>query len=131
MELITNKPYHTLWYSIPIILLLAAFGFTHSFDLQLHDTYFVMSTFHLGIAGSIILAITGLLYWFVKSKVLINWMISVHVVVTIGTIVFLLFIGYNKTLLNFTSQVGVIVIALFLVSQLIFIINLAVSLLRH
>jgi len=140
MHFILNKPYKVIWRSIPFLIGLSLIGWNKTIDIQMHDTYFVIALFHVGIFFSIILTVLGSLYWLVRNKQLINWITIVHVIITIASF-FMLLIGpiFNKgflwqltTITSFNhSQYLLILILIWLIAQLFFFLNLIFSFIRN
>lgn len=123
---------------MPLILGLSVIGINRATNIQLHDTYYVVALFHVGLMLSIILGVIGLLYWFFRKKKLIPWMTFIHVTTTI-----LCFVGFmlsdflfkeqRVSEYNFYNTVHTILSVLLLISiasQLLFLVNLIVSLIR-
>lgn len=136
MKQILNKPYQAIWWSIPIILGLSLLGFKNTIDLQMHDTYFVVSYVHIRILIAVVLGITGFVYWLVRKKRLTNWMTFLHVAITISTLALILIVNLvfqvNEGDLETFKKVNPILLVLVLMalsSQLIFMANLARTLL--
>ncbi len=136
MKLLQNKPYQALWYTMLIILLVSLIRSNSSLDLQLHDTYFVVATIQIGIPLCIVLGILGLAYWVVRTKKLVDWMTAVHV----GIIAFSFLAIITATVTNSVvirpsfkqyqvlSQMLTFLIVLLALAQLVFVLNLIISL---
>jgi len=126
-----------IWLAIPLILGLTLFGGS-TIGIQLHDRYFVVSSIYVGMFFAICLGLIGFIYWLVRNKRLINWVTVVHVIMTIA--VFVLIVLTNLTFekaiqANFSTfrivdkiLFAVILFAAF--TQLAFIANLILSLVR-
>lgn len=68
MNIALNKPYHFFFLIVPIIL---AFRFSKSkgiFNINIHDTYFVIKYAHLGIILSVFLFFTWIYSFFYIKK---------------------------------------------------------------
>lgn len=139
MNLILQKPYKVIWLSIPILLILSLIDIGSALDIQMHDTYFVITSFHLGILLSIILALIGFLYWLVKEKRLINWMTFIHVIVTLLTFLIIVLAGLSfKNLVQsdfgmfrVINQLIFVLVFVSIVSQIVLLINLIISSIRN
>jgi len=134
MKIILNKPYKIIWLSIPLVIGLSLIGLNKTIDIQMHDTYLVISLFHVGILFSIILGVIGFFYWLMRKKKLINWMTVVHVIITIGSFLIIL-IGAMLAKIFFL-QVDTLtplssIILIGLLSQLLFLFNLIFSSIRN
>jgi heme/copper-type cytochrome/quinol oxidase subunit 1 len=139
IDSIFQKPYKAIWLSIPIIFTLGLVGMKNTIDIQFHDTYLVITPFHLGILFSIILGIVGCLYWLFRNKELVKWMSSIHIFLTIVTLFFIIILSiFWSNLLHsdfqFFKQINnsiFLLFAIFMISQLMFIINIIIGILRH
>lgn len=139
MNQILNKPYKSIWWSIPIVLGLSIIGFDSAIDIQMHDTYFVIASIYIGIMFSILLGLIGLIYWLIRKKRLVDWMTAIHVISTILIFVLIVLTGliFQKTIegdfdtFRTVNQILFVVILIALISQLIFITNLTFGLIRN
>jgi heme/copper-type cytochrome/quinol oxidase subunit 1 len=139
MNQILNKPYKPIWITIPLILVLSIIGINSAIDIQMHDTYFVIASIHIGILFSIILGIIGFLYWLARSKRLVKWMTAIHVTSTIVTFVVIVLTGliFKKVIesdfeiFRTVNQIVLVITLIAILSQLIFVTNLFVGLIRN
>lgn len=98
-----NRPEIICWLSVPLIALLGLLTIDHNLDIQLHDTYFVISNRDLGIVFSLFIGLTGLGYWGVNriKGSLLRSLYYIHVFFTIGgalaILIFTLFLGDNSS----------------------------------
>ncbi|KAA3635655.1 MAG: hypothetical protein DWQ02_09585, partial [Bacteroidetes bacterium] len=53
-------------------------------DFQLSDSYYVISTFHLGVIFSFYLVFAGLMYFLFRKVKLSNWMTIIHVILSMA-----------------------------------------------
>ena len=149
MNWLTEKPFISFLILIPIIMIIGFLNRKETLDINVHDTYYVINNLHLAIILSIFLAIISLGYFLIKifSIPLINWMTISHILITIFgmLIIYILFriqlnfevksydiesiLKYSKTIqrVNFTLFSVLIVV---LLSQLVFLINFAVSIFK-
>ena len=138
MNIALDKPHLIIWASIVGFVGLALINFKRNIDLQLHDTYIVTTCLHLGIAISILLASIGFLYWLARFRKLIPWMTLFHIVATlvsfVGFIILLLTMngGVERdfAVFHFGNIAGMVLVNLFLVSQVILLINILIAFFR-
>ncbi len=138
MDSTINKPYKAIWYSILFLFGLSIIGWNNTIDIQLHDTYFVIASIHIGVLFSIYLGVIGLIYWLIRKKKLVDWMTVIHVVITISTfaliitgLIFQKIIEGDFETFRTVNQILFVVILIALLSQLIFITNLTFGLIRN
>lgn len=130
------KPYKILWWTIPIIFLTLAFSRFSTVDIQMHDTYFVISTLLAAIFLSLILALLGAIYWIIKSYSLHSTLSTIH---TFGTsfsligiaVISILQITYRPTkptldkleMFGWLNKISIILVLALIAMQIIFIVN--------
>ncbi len=131
-----HKPYKLIWVFAFIIALLTLFGLNSTLDISIHDTYYVFS--NLGIFLTVYLFLIGLLYWLFRNKQLINWMITIiHLFATIFSFLILFTIGISTGVKNeieifkLFNQFSIILIAIIIFCQILFLLNLVISLFRN
>lgn len=135
MKVSLNKAHIYLWVSILPILFIPLFNLKATIDIQLHDTYFVVAKFHIGLLFSIYLALIGFIYWLFRNKKLIPWMTWTHVLVTLTVFVGIIFkivflrtpIFTDFTSFNTYKKIVFYISAIFILSQLMFLMNLLLS----
>ena len=129
MQIHSKKPHKAAWSMILVILipwLLAAGIITNPpVELQLHDTYIITDSITLSIILSLILGIIGFFYWRMKDKKLIDWLTTIHLTATIASFMSISFLSLQKY-----NDYQFMIIAVAVVSQLIFVVNLVVSSIR-
>ena len=144
-NVITKKPFKIIGYLILIVILISIFEINHIIDIQMHDTYFVISAFHISLLFTLILVISGIIYWLIRKRKLINWMTFFHVgilTISILTVMILLLISNysNESIdrdyynLGVNGQLGIkffIGLIIFVISQIVFFFNLVISLLKN
>jgi heme/copper-type cytochrome/quinol oxidase subunit 1 len=138
MNFVIDKPHKIFWYAIPVIIGLSMIGLNNAIDIQVHDTYIVIALIHMGLFLSIILGLIGFIYWLFRHKKLVNWMTAVHVYITTSTFILFVLSGLITTRaferdLEVVRTVYYIIFTLILItilSQLVFTINLALSVIR-
>jgi heme/copper-type cytochrome/quinol oxidase subunit 1 len=128
-----------MWYSVLFIIGLSTIGRDNTIDIQLHDTYFVFASIHIGVTFSIYLGVIGIIYWLIRKKKLVDWMTVIHVVITISAFVLIIITGLifqevieeNFETFRTINQILFVVILIALLSQLIFLTNLIFGLIRN
>lgn len=110
------------------------------FDLQWHDTYWVIATFHLYLAVALILGLWTLAYYLIPTVMKRSFnkgLSAVHAWISVATLLLIIFFvsgqgHYYKEANMYKSQYAdlfiFICLFIFLTSQLIFVINLIYSL---
>ena len=148
MKKFYEKPYFYFWITSVVILIIGYIPFIYIgdsvLDINVHDTYFVISNRHISILLATYYFLIGLLYWFFKFiKIpLLTILTKVHFLISIG-IIPVYFIGhyfldsFNKSkypLFDDTSQLMIFLTVLaivFILAQILFILNLIIGLLKH
>lgn len=89
MNLALNKPYQYFFLIIPFILALAYNKSKEIFDINIHDTYFVIQYSHFGILLSLFFFLLGLIHFFLSKKGmdLNNWITYTHTIISIGGLI--------------------------------------------
>ena len=139
MRIIYTKPQIFLWLSIPVILLIGLNDYNERVDINIYDTYFVTTGWHLAILISAAFALLGLIYWgLIKAGFKpIGWLTITHLGCTIDTLLLvwliMLFDWFSQTDLlhmaglNGQSLVLAFLLILFLLGQVLFILNLVLT----
>lgn len=124
--------------SIPLILITLIFFTNNAFDLQLHDTYIVVSWFYIAILFSMMSALIGFIYWIMRKYKMLRILTLAHTFLSIVSIIGVLItiiiqqnisIGQFKEF-SFLNTISTNLILLFILTQLVFIFNIAIGLLR-
>lgn len=139
MNSIINRPYKAIWYSVLFLIGVSIIGWNNTIDIQLHDTYFVIASIHIGVLFSIYLGVIGIIYWLIRKKKLFDWMTLIHVVITISTFALIIITGliFQKVIegdfetFRTVNQILFVVILIALLSQLVFLTNLIFGLIRN
>ena len=139
MNSIVIKPYKPILYSILFFIGFSIIGINSTIDIQLHDTYFVIASFHIGIVFSIFSGLIGFIYWLTRKIRLVNWMTAFHVVTTILTFVLIILtslifkrvIEENFHAYLILNQIIFVLILTAILSQIIFMVNLVYSLIKN
>lgn len=127
-----------MFMSILIIFILAIVNPNEFIDIQLHDTYFVISPIHLGAILSFYLGLTGIIYWLLRKLSCVKWMTITHIIFTILACVFFQifslisskFIEIDNNAIRIMYQIVTVIILFGILSQVIFVVNIFLSLIR-
>ncbi|MCD0466571.1 cbb3-type cytochrome c oxidase subunit I [Flavobacterium sp. ENC] len=98
MKYLLRKPYCLFFFLIAFFLIGGFLNAQKTLDINIHDTYFVISYWHFGVLLSFIYSFIALIY-FVLIKlnfILIKWITVTHVIVSIGG-VFLILLFFQLT----------------------------------
>lgn len=136
------RPDLALWIAIFITLAVGLSFGRYTFDLQLHDTYFVFAHWHLALLFSLCMGILSLGYWVaIRMKVsLINFLSWTHTLVTmvacllVQGILLLLSLKISAPAIfhgDFMSQGLSVLILIFLLFQPLFLLNLIIGFRRR
>lgn len=136
--MLKNQPYKILWWTIPVMFLLIVFGIDSTFDIQKHDTYYVVSSLHLTMLFTLILSFLGGIYWLLRFHKLQPILNMIHALGTsfcfIGIVLSAILQSIYRTkdmlLFNELNSIGAILIFMFFIFQFIFIINILIGLIR-
>ena len=93
MRSLIHQPHSVLWLAVPVLLGLSLLGLQRTMDLQLHDTYFVLTLPSVGLVLISWVGLLGLGYWLMRRYPLISWLTGIHVVLTLLACVALLLVG--------------------------------------
>lgn len=63
MKIILNRPHLISWLAMPLLILIGLLFSQHSVDIQLYNTYYVISNIHFTLAASELLFVFGMGYW--------------------------------------------------------------------
>lgn len=134
------------WTATTLFLLLAIYWHNYNdavFDINIHDTYYVIHNAHASILLAVIYAFLGLIYWIaIISKIKINsYLTQIHSIITLS-IIPIYFIGYYILEKREQSQFPLfddtlslnnflfIIWLVFILSQLILVVNIFISLIK-
>lgn len=104
-------------------------------DMQLHDTYYVIAASHIAVLFAILLGLLGCIYWLLRRYKLVEVLTWVHTIVSIIAILGMAIISIlqrknsEKSFEDFRSinSIGTSLIVLFILVQLLLIINIVVA----
>tara|TARA_R110002072_G_scaffold72354_5_gene173061 strand:+ start:14578 stop:15009 length:432 start_codon:yes stop_codon:yes gene_type:complete len=138
MNLLTKSP-HIVFLVFAIITFILGFNANGGIDINIHDTYFVMSNYHFATMISILFGIIGLIYWIVKK---VNGNLSkrlnlIHFALTFGGIFLILILNefFRKSIMEYDfnenlTMVIYLISAIVIIGQIIFPINIISGLIR-
>lgn len=129
MNTILSKPHIIIFLAIPVLILAGMIFPEYSIDIQLSDTYYVITNAFYTTAGSFFLLLVGLIYWLTgRTGKRFNAILSaLHLLLTIWIMVMLalpIFNTLKHPLLFFEC------LAILLLAQVLFLINIIITLLR-
>ena len=138
----TNKAHYPFFWSLPLIALIVAIGWSKSVDIQCHDTYIVSVLLHIGIVVGLTVILFGVIYWLFRNVRLIAWMTSIHVSVTLllllSGLLIVLFLPDNFGPISCKLpssapylQYVQVILGILVISQLLFLLNIVIGLIRH
>tara|TARA_R110001606_G_scaffold160256_2_gene304112 strand:+ start:58 stop:540 length:483 start_codon:yes stop_codon:yes gene_type:complete len=146
MKNFIKKPYKIFWGIIPLILIIGYFYNEESFDLNIHDTYFVIYNDYLSYLISKWFVLIGLFYFTIIKigRELKNWMNLIHSFITIfGLLILKILVDisqneffqtksfYEKNDFDYYNYIkfGIVTLVLLIgIAQIIFIVNLIIAL---
>ena len=138
MNLLTKRP-HIVFLVFAVITFILGFNANGGIDINIHDTYFVMSNYHFATLISILFGIIGLIYWIVKK---VNGNLSkrlnlIHVALTFGGIFLILILNefFRKSIMEYDfnenlTLVIYLISAVVIFGQIIFPINIISGIIR-
>ena len=138
-NLLSTKPHKLAFFAIPIILALALINLQSKIDIQVFDTYFVLTTLQLAMVFTLVLAVSGSVYFFLRNKILFPWMTQTHIVSTVSTCIlsiclslyFTKALGILRYMFYMMNNVFFLLFLIFTLSQLLFLTNILFSLVKH
>jgi len=123
-----QRPYNYLWGIVPFVMAAALYlNIDSAIELPLSESYYVVSTFHMGFVFSMYLVFAGLLYWIFKKVELSNWMTIVHLVLSMALPIVVLFLVEPITKDEISAGLAnwlVIFTFVWVLAQALFLINL-------
>jgi len=130
--------YKSLWWTILVTGSIPLLFSESSFDLQWHDTYFVIAGIHLSIVLSLFLVVLASIYWLLRDYHLIHILTIFHVFVTISSIIGIDILTILQSLwlendIQFyfkLNRIGIILLVILLTTQIFLFINIIVGLIR-
>jgi len=89
-----KRPYNLLLLTALCILVASFFALDQTFDIHLHDTYFIIAIAHLFWATGILLIILWILYILTRHFLFSKVWIWIHIILTVATSVFLVGLSF-------------------------------------
>ena len=139
MNKLIEKPHLIFLLAIPIIMLIGILSGNAMLDINVHDTYYVISYSHMAILISILFGIIGIGYWIMQKvdRKLSKWLNWTHIGLTFGgtLIVWILTKFYRTEIIEyeFNNNLTLIITSIILVmiiGQIIFPINMIYGLIN-
>lgn len=93
MSSIISLPYKLLWYTIPVIMIIALTGRNHTLDIQYHETYYIFTLPHVGFVVSGLLLLNGWMYYVLRQKTGFFTLNRIHVMLTITLSILIVLYG--------------------------------------
>jgi len=147
MKLLKQNVYYYFWITAIILIAISIYWLNFEdavLDINVHDTYFVIHNSHILQLIAIIYSLLGFFYWLFKkvNVKLINALTRLHTAITIlvipiyfiGHPLFISFPESNFPLFDDTPKIQVfitILVLITLIAQLLFILNVIISLFKH
>lgn len=143
------KPYHLFFMVAFLHLIIGVKSFYDdtTFDINLHDTYYVVPSFYSVLILFICYFFQGFCYWIVQKlmkRKLVSWLTVVHTFILIGSFVYYwMFVGYYEFFANPTHPLFddysektnmtlmILTLLIFLIAVPAFIINLMIGVFRR
>ncbi len=141
-----SKPYVISWVFMPIFMLIGILSSGMTIDVQLHDTYYVFENWNLALVSSGFMALIGVGYWMIlkANGKISRQLTAIHLALTIGFFLLMLFaaIVFNTAEDNPSKKFGydlwrlvadslLMSIVCFVLSQLFYLLNLIIGLIRR
>ena len=140
MSKLIDKPHLPFLIAIPIIILIGIFSGDTILDINVHDTYYVISYLHLSIIISILFVIIGIGYWIMlkANRQLSKWLNWTHIGLTFGgaLIAWSLTKFYRTKIMEYQynsnlTLIITLIILLITIGQVIFPINIIYGLIKN
>jgi len=128
MDSVVRKPYQLIWLTIPALVLIGLIFRTHTVDIQLADTYYVISNLYCVLPGSVFMLVLGMAYWLMRRQRLNPTLTALHILLTIGPLV--LIVLPLPTDNQIPSNYLIWGVAGFILGQCLFLINSTIALVR-
>lgn len=140
----TNKPHYIFFIAIPVIILIGLLKRETAMDINLHNTYYVISHFNIALLGAIVLGFIGFGYWSVQkaNRKLSKKMNNIHIVMTFGGLLALFAIDCLSNFSNPNSEfplfeelktiniIITIIVLCIIFAQLVYLVNIITSIFR-
>lgn len=131
-----SNPHKIAFVCIPIFLAISMINYKSRMDIQLLDTFIVVSALGTAVFFSMCLAVIGSVYYFIRQIKLVLWATKIHIITSIFSAVLvialsLLFkeaISLSDDAFQMISQLFYIIFLVFVLSQFLFLSNILYSL---
>ena len=127
MQSLITRPHLTSWYAIPVLILAGVLFNQHTIEIQVYDTYYLISNINFALAGSLLLLLIGFGYWLIGRirKNLNPTLTTIHLLLTFGVL-----IGFTLPVTDHLVSSGWLIysLAAFLIGELLYAINVFVAL---
>lgn len=139
MRFLINKPHLIFLLSIPIIMLFGILSGDAVFDINVHDTYYIIAYLHLATLISILFGIIGIGYWIMQkaNRKLSKRLNLIHMTLTFGGILLIWILAqlFRESIMeyNFNNNLtfAIYLIALIAIfGQIIYLINIISGMIR-
>ncbi|SMC71420.1 hypothetical protein [Cellulophaga tyrosinoxydans] len=137
---IIEKPHLIFLLAIPLLILIGILSGDATFNINIHNTYYVIAYLVLAILISIIFGIIGIGYWIMQkaNRKLSKWLNWFHIGLTFGgaLIVWILTKFYKTDLMEYKfndnlTMIITLIILLIVIGQLMFPINIIYGLIKN
>lgn len=139
-----EKPHLIFFIAIPFIILVGFLNRDTATDINLHDTYYVISHFNIALLIAIVIGILGIGYWGVQNanRILSKKMNGTHIVLTFGGLLALFVIDYIPHLSTPDSEfplfdespsknlIITLIVLLIAFGQIVYLVNMITSIFR-
>ena len=136
MKKLIDQPHLIFFLVIPVVLLVGHVNMKSLVDINIHDTYFIVSYFHLVVLLSIFFGIIGILYLMMQKaqRRLFKWLTNLHIIMTIGGLAALFTIPqlWHPNVLDYSKKETVLFLLFLLIflAQISFIVNVFFGIFR-
>ncbi len=147
MKLVFEKSYFIFWIAIPIIMVIGYFNSKKTIDINVHDTYYVAAIYTLAIILSIYFGLIGLIYYLAKVFNFNTYSILINIHILISLLVFpfiylttffyksnsnldIISIINNQKFNDKITYIIIILFCIFLMTQILFLINIIIGFIR-
>lgn len=130
------------WFFITAILILIIGTFRHIadsdrfFDINIHDTYYVIDQMHIAVLLIVLYWIAGTIYWVLRNFRLVRLITLIHITISVvGVVLFWILwplLSYIDRInfSDYANAAAILIPAVVLIAQVLFIINCLTGLLR-
>ena len=140
MNRVVKKIHYIFWLSIPIIILIGILNLGKTFDVNIHDTYYIIDFRFITHLISLVFLIIGFGYWILQktNRRISRRLLKIHVIITFGglLIIWILSLFYQDTFqdlmfYNYLSLIIYLIILITVLGQLLFLFNIFRGLIKN